>query len=584
MCLRSRNLYRLLGSACVLAGLVEQAVFGGCTVRICNTGTGDWPEIPGFTYRAYPDNGSGTINKAWSIGAYAVPGGCTDNPGQPGDPPLKWYLVSINGAETSWSVLAEGTVTAGTPNTVTLNYSGSSGSSWTNCIVHVHWENTGSTWAMVQGLRVVNGIAQLDENNSLGAVPPGRVIDFWVTNAGPCGTYYFGDTRDNATVPDFVSDEQQQTGSGTQPPPGAGPSSPTNSVPIVPSTPDQGGSTNSGSVTQADVRNAAAAIVQAIAQLERTVQKGLSSSNRFTGVTNGSGNGDVVNAIQTADAAARAGVTNLLTKLGTLSTNNVAGTTNDANFQLAKELGLLGDSFRSNAAYFGTNGAGMMASNVTYGWRTNVEAFDYSDSVGLLAGSVPSMSRDAPADFGKFTFYKTNSFDWKDIVSLTVFEWRLPGFKAWLRNFLLWMPLFLILMQYVDDIRRATVDVLGTPQAEVNSQSAGAFSLIPGVNIGVRVFIAMLIVGALFFIPSILTATVSTVLTTAGTSSVPAAATAAGQVLVNTPNPIAWVIKSLNEWLPYVEWCVFAVNYAVALIKIDLGVALAAAWVKAVGV
>lgn len=553
------------------------------TVNVHNTGSSTLTDVQfqhpyygswSFTGQAVAPGQSVPWTSSDGMLAYADMGWRRyDTPGRPA------VYISTGGANNggTWDVYFDNSGSGSTNQPVVIV--------GTNCVTHVVWTNTGATWAQAMGVRVVNNQTAIDQNHMMIAVRPGGVVNYWTTNAGPCGTYIFGDTRDGATAPDFNSDE---TPYGITQPGGTGSSDDDNSdAPFVPDLgKNQGGSTNG--LTSADYFKGVGAIVQAVAEVERSIRAlGQVGTNRLTGGTNTTGGGfetGVKDAIVNADSAARAGMSNLLGKVDGLSTNNLAGTTNDAIFDLLNKMGLKGDEYHSNLLVSATN-AGGTASNLIYSLRTNIESFDHSaayDQVGAAVGSLLGVVPDA---FGQVNFLgRTNLFDWKDVVNLNVVEWRMPGFKAWIRNFLLWMPLLMLIFAYVRDLPDAMHKVLSIPQAEVNATGAGAFSQIPGVSASARIVIVFAIVGAVMWLPSILTASVSTILTNANVDSVGAAAGAAKNILENRPDPMAWIITELNTWLPYIEWIVFALNYVAARMKVDVAISVLMAWAKAVGV
>lgn len=308
--------------------------------------------------------------------------------------------------------------------------------------------------------------------------------------------------------------------------------------------------------------------------------RGMSNIMRgaFGGVTNGTGGGGTgtnVNVMNWPTNYRNASVEGSLSNLFGYVSNLVAAGSNVTRGYL---MGLT-NAFLGAADFVSTN---LIGTNFL-GYEEIAGGLDQQGSAlaGAIAGNTPD------PEWGIITLMTatgTTNWDLKTVFSCVFADYYLPGFRSWLRCLLVWGLLIGMLGLYFYDMRNALWELLVIGQVQIDSQAAGGASLIPGVNVTMRMLVCFAIMLAILFVPSIITAAVSTTLTILAYGTPAAAVVSTGTAIANPPQTILNIFSCWSATLPIWEATVFAFNYLVARFFMEGMLMWAMPLIKVIGV
>jgi len=393
---------------------------------------------------------------------------------------------------------------------------------------------------------------------ALDSLAPGAYRCFTVTNDVPF-TITYGDTLFTADVPETTLYPSTNV-TGTSHSPGTVASGPSGG-PVVanPGSTNPSSGTNavggSSSLTQLDLNRAADAIIHSQAQNTARIVSGLEDVR------------DAINA----------------------NTNGPGDTFDDSASLMSNVVNAAASSSvtASNAA----PGSAITASNLLTGagiWSA-MNSFGGNSATGSVMGFLGDMSGSIEGDYrivvpgvGGVT---NQIIDLEAALGLAMLDGWLggSGWRTWLRLVLVWGMVLRALMFYVDQLQTSVAQVAATSQLQVNSQAAGAFSLVPGANFGLRALVVAASVAAIAFLPSLIIA-LATAAFALGTGD--SISTSLGYLAAagGVPAPIADAFRMVNETLPLFESMVIFVNMIVARFLIAPATSFLCLLMKAIGV
>lgn len=390
---------------------------------------------------------------------------------------------------------------------------------------------------------------------ALASLAPGAHRCFTVTNDVPFYVTY-GDTLFTADVPETtlypstnVTTTSHSPSTATSGPSGGpvvanpgstNPSSGTNAV---------GGSS---SLTQLDLNRAADAIIHSQAQNTARIVAGLEDVR------------DAINA----------------------NTNGPGDTFDDSAAMMSNVVNAAASSSvtASNAA----SSAVTTASNGLSSISSSLYGFGGSSVTGQVTGFLGGLSGSLPAGYGEITVTGAVSGPFTiDLGSAVTGEALNPylgtTWRTWMRLVLLWGTLVAALGWFVNELQRSIAQITAASQLQVNAEAAGAFSLVPGTNIGLRLIVVAAAVAAIVFLPAM----ILTLATTAfGMATGDSLVTGLGYLATagGAPTGVINAFRATNEWFPLFEVAVVAVNVIVARFLIAPATSFLCLLMKAIGV
>lgn len=438
------------------------------------------------------------------------------------------------------------------------------------CVYPVNWTNTGRTYAAPVAYVVRGNTVYSQTNFEARVVAPGVGVSFSVTNNigtnTDCGYLIFGDSRDNATVPDLTVDGTRYSVTNNPAPP-SGSGNPThNQGPITggPGT-NPGGSTNGPS--QDDVFRLGDTLTQALAEIER--------------------------AIEIADAVARSNAVHQAEVLDMVLSGVTNGvTTNLAGILELMEDGKLGSGLGLSNLLHGviTNGTEALSLNWSNylsqsGWVTNLQGLVSAEGGGfsaLSAGLIPLMESSAPGGtWGVITVKKPwteivmFTIDLKKYLSLELLDGYVPGFRGWLKVVVMWGLVAGLVVWLMQELRLGVRDALTPKPMESDALAFAGFGAVLGpvgaatAGVGAAAYKATMVfalIAAFLSLPSICAATVVTSFQYFGFADM---SSAVGGVTSGSPAVMWNVVGCLNAWLPMGGICVVAINSILAAFTLD---------------
>jgi len=247
-------------------------------------------------------------------------------------------------------------------------------------------------------------------------------------------------------------------------------------------------------------------------------------------------------------------------------------------------------AMRTNAYGVGTNASGS-GTNLSGSWSNSISDW-ISDVSGIgtradgaidgaaSSGGLLGLNGSAPAadwgvlrgvGYGGVTIFE---LDAKKALSLEFIEDKISGVRAWVRIILMWSALFMAVMWYVRELREAVWHAL-TP-VPLNSPTeflqllgglaGGPLGFGAGTAAGYLMKSASIvaILLGLLWLPAILAVSLSTIFSALGVDVIGDLTNA-----VSAPQVVQNVFNVTLPWLPAVELCIIALNYAVARLGID---------------
>jgi len=589
-----------------------------------------------FTGNINSPQGSGTLN----AGAETTHGPFNCSVYQEGDYfkyRVQWFTDSGAGTlvreefnQISWS--------SGSSTTFESTYmdpaAPTNGYSW----ISIAWTNTGIKYAdFVYGIQDSNGVFHVLSGDEPTLVSPGGYYNRYVTNWGFGGEWVWGDGREDSGM---SNPESSGWGSWVGVNHGNSGGSGGNVVVSDPYPWDLEGGGGTNGVSSGEFNTGVSRLMQSLANLENAIRglgglgggEGWSDAgiiqavNENTTSTHGDllniGNYNMTNGAHLAEIMERIGegTNGLAGALGDISdrigdgTNGLAGLIGTGTNGLAGLIGTgtnglsgkldglfrgfdtnLVGAFQSNAAGFTNGSLSGSWSNSIADWIPEVSglksrADGATDGATAYGGFLGVNGQFAPGDwgvlrgvgYGGVTIFE---LDTKKAISLEFIEDKISGFRAWVRIIVMWSALFCAVMWYLRELREAVWHTL-TP-VPLNSPTE-ALQLVGGLALGPVGFgagtaagylmktasIVAILLG-LLWLPAILAVSLGTIFSALGVDVVGDLTNA-----VSAPQVVQHVFHTALPWLPAVELCIIAMNYAVARLGMDGTVSILMVYIK----
>lgn len=559
-----RVFHRFCSGLLVFVGVVS-TVRGGQTFVVQN-GTGGVRSIQVRTFEG--ENCAGSAYVQYTL-SNMQPGETRSN--------------TINTADLSWELLVSG-ICADCKGHINPENS----AIWSDCVTatnlycvyHVVWTNRAETYALPRFVYDYGG-GNLVVDSVAAYVKPGGVMNLWVTNApvnGVCGALGVGDSvpGHDDTMTWFDGQEQYSV----EPMPNGRGNDTGGREPVVddPDVRGPGGGGTNG-ITQGDLFGAAAAIVQAVADVEKAVMINTATNTAgFQDLREGI-NGLGTNVLgMSSNVAAVAGI------LGAWTNSLASGLTNFA---------LTNSSLASLGAYSNLV-SGFMSSAGIGGMQAYTASFGTQLGYGFGQAVAEAFLDE---DFLVITFMKPGlggapqvwyAWDLKPVISLQVIEDQFPGATAWFRLIVLWALVASCVLWLFGELREGLRDALTPP----SDMSAGVLKYAaigaPGGPIGMLTFgggaaiykgtVVLALVAGLLMLPSVCLATLQSIfvelqLTVNWMSNFSSVATGAPAVVYK-------VASLIDVWFPLLETIIVLANVAVAHLLLDSTVTVLMLYVK----
>lgn len=498
-----------------------------------------------------------TWNGDCGVGAYA--GGWNINNFQPGavtQVPAGTYYRFDNPSSTA------GTCMPNTPG-VTNGVAGIQYTNWG--IANLCWTNKSAHYAEVQlWFDPVSGDASQVGTTEI--IPPGgyKCVSANTNNYG-AGTFYLGDVR--AQTPGITNSDGVvvMTGDFNTPPTSMANGSTVSGVQggsvnnqstaarnVAELTTPQSGNTNTGSVSQSDIRTLQQGLVTSLGELNAAVRMG---------PTNGG--------VQSVDNAA-------LRQIAT----NTAPLVSTASLSFTNQLAGSGDAARASL------------SNSVVGMVEAVGQLETS------AGEVATMFQEPPSGYGSITSLtawvpglhaaglQIQGVDMVDVFNAAMLDAWIPGLRAWFRIVILWGLIVGMVVWAFYAIGEHVYTIAAVPQVQVNALVLGAASLVPGANVAPRLGIVAAVSLAILAIPVLVIGVLETALVLSGVLGAGSHVSGATVSSPFTSGPSAFLYAGyvINLWFPLVEGLIFAIMRAVGNMSVKAATSLAVVYVKAVGI
>jgi len=440
---------------------------------------------------------------------------------------------------------------------------------------HVMWTNNALKGAMFDwGIVQSNSVSF--QSGDLRYVAPGQVVDFYATNYGSGGEFFWGDTM--GELPGHSSVEGG--GYGTWVPNNPGPTSgrtgvgpPTWSGSFTNVTVTGVGGTGTNGLTQGVFQGGTLGIIQGIAGLDMTLERlGSNIVGQLRGMgTNGGAFSNVDDSSIWATNVTDVASSNMAREAWTYMSNLITGGTN------------LIAAYSNQAAVYSGNASVQDVEDV----RT-----DAASGVNALWSGIAAMASPPGGlpDWGVVTFPEPfGTWDLKDSLSLAVIDTKVTGFRAWFKLLIMWGALIVLITAFLAELRLAIWQALSVPQTNnlgmqlLSTAGAvgGPIGYAAGTAAGhfVKAGTTLAIFVVILFFPSVIIVGIESLFTYLGMNS-GWLVTSAASVVTDTPTSVKQVLGQTSNWFPVVPLMAMALNYLLVKLSLDGVVSFACVYLK----